>query len=174
VCNWNIAVNLSPVQFCHPQLISLVRETLARHRVDPRHLTIEVTESAAMRDVDASLRILQSLHEMGVRISIDDFGTGYSSLMYLKRLPASELKIDRGFVRELAHDAEDAAIVSSVIALGQTLGIDIVAEGVETASQKEFLTRLGCNALQGFLLGRPVPAADLNAVQRGFTEATVS
>ena len=163
-CNWNVAVNLSPVQFGHPQLTALVRDTLARHRVDPRNLTIEVTESAAMRDVDASLRILQSLHDMGVRISIDDFGTGYSSLMYLKRLPASELKIDRGFVRELAHDAEDAAIVSSVVALGHTLGIEIVAEGVETTTQKEFLTRLGCHALQGFLLGRPVPAAELRAL----------
>jgi EAL domain-containing protein (putative c-di-GMP-specific phosphodiesterase class I) len=155
-------------------LTSLVRETLERHRVDPRRLTIEVTESAAMRDVDASLRILHSLHEMGVRISIDDFGTGYSSLMYLKRLPASELKIDRGFVRELAHDAEDAAIVSSVVALGHTLGIEIVAEGVETATQKEFLTRLGCNALQGFLLGRPVPAADLDALSKECTLPSLS
>ncbi len=174
MCDWNVAVNLSPVQFSHPQLTALVRDTLARHRVDPRHLTIEVTESAAMRDVDASLRILQALRDMGVRISIDDFGTGYSSLMYLKRLPASELKIDRGFVRELAHDAEDAAIVSSVVALGHTLGIEIVAEGVETATQKEFLTRLGCNSLQGFLLGRPVPAADLNALSRDCTQASVS
>ncbi|CAD6506964.1 putative bifunctional diguanylate cyclase/phosphodiesterase [Paraburkholderia sabiae] len=173
-CDWNVAVNLSPVQFSHPQLTALVRDTLERHRVEPRHLTIEVTESAAMRDVDASLRILQTLHDMGVRISIDDFGTGYSSLMYLKRLPASELKIDRGFVRELAHDAEDAAIVSSVVALGQTLGIDIVAEGVETTTQKEFLTRLGCNSLQGFLLGRPVPAAELDALSRECTQASVS
>ncbi|MEI5995993.1 bifunctional diguanylate cyclase/phosphodiesterase [Paraburkholderia bengalensis] len=171
---WSIAVNLSPVQFSHPQLTALVRETLARHRVAPRYLTIEVTESAAMRNVDESLRILQSLHEMGVRISIDDFGTGYSSLMYLKRLPASELKIDRGFVRELAHDAEDAAIVSSVVALGHTLGIDIVAEGVETATQKEFLTRLGCNSLQGFLLGRPVPASDLDTSARPYPQASLS
>jgi diguanylate cyclase len=171
---WSIAVNLSPVQFSHPQLTALVRDTLARHRVAPRYLTIEVTESAAMRNVDESLRILQSLHEMGVRISIDDFGTGYSSLMYLKRLPASELKIDRGFVRELAHDAEDAAIVSSVVALGHTLGIDIVAEGVETATQKEFLTRLGCNSLQGFLLGRPVPASDLDMSARPYPQPSLS
>ncbi|WP_109481182.1 bifunctional diguanylate cyclase/phosphodiesterase [Paraburkholderia sp. C35] len=173
-CDWNVAVNLSPVQFSHPQLTLLVRDTLARHRVDPHRLTIEVTESAAMRDVDASLRILQSLHDMGVRISIDDFGTGYSSLMYLKRLPASELKIDRGFVRELAHDAEDAAIVSSVVALGHTLGIEIVAEGVETTTQKEFLTRLGCNSLQGFLLGRPVPAADLDVMTRACVQPSLS
>jgi diguanylate cyclase (GGDEF)-like protein len=173
-CAWSVAVNLSPVQFSHPGLTALVQNTLARHAVDPRHLTIEVTESAAMRDVDASLRILQSLHDMGVRISIDDFGTGYSSLMYLKRLPASELKIDRGFVRELAHDAEDAAIVSSVVALGQTLGIDIVAEGVETATQKEFLTRLGCNSLQGFLLGRPVPASGRSVFWRACPQPSLS
>ena len=162
----NIAVNLSAVQFDHPGLLAMVRDTLSRHALDARHLTIEVTESTAMRDVDCSLRILQSLHEMGVRVSIDDFGTGYSSLMYLKRLPASELKIDRGFVRELAHDAEDAAIISSVVALGKTLGMSVVAEGVETAAQQEFLTRLGCESLQGFLLGHPVPAAQLNALWR--------
>jgi EAL domain-containing protein (putative c-di-GMP-specific phosphodiesterase class I) len=95
---------------------------------------------------------------MGVRISIDDFGTGYSSLLYLKRLPASELKIDRGFVRDLTHDTEDAAIIAAIVALGHALNLQIVAEGVETREQQEFLTRLGCSTLQGFLLGRPLPA----------------
>src|SRR5579875_4136281 len=98
-----------------------------------------------MRDPDTALGILRQLSDMGVRISIDDFGTGYSSLLYLKRLPASELKIDRGFVRDLAHDTEDAAIVSAIVALGQTLNLRIVAEGVETAAQREFLIRLGCS-----------------------------
>jgi len=150
---WTVAVNLSPMQFSHAGLMQAVRAALERHAPEPRCLTLEITESTAMRDVDASLAILMQLQEMGVRIAIDDFGTGYSSLLYLKRLPATELKIDRGFVRDLAHDTEDAAIVSAIVALGQTLKLTVVAEGVETAEQQAFLTRLGCNTLQGFLLG---------------------
>ncbi|MEO6958439.1 MAG: bifunctional diguanylate cyclase/phosphodiesterase, partial [Burkholderiaceae bacterium] len=161
--DWSMAVNLSALQFSHVSLIQTVCDTLQRHALDPRCLTLEVTESVAMRDADASLSILQQLHDIGVRISIDDFGTGYSSLLYLKRLPASELKIDRGFVRDLARDTEDAAIVSAIVALGQTLNLDIVAEGVETAEQQSFLTALGCDSLQGFLLGHPMPAEQLMA-----------
>lgn len=156
--DWRIAVNLSAVQFNHPGLIQMVRDTLDRHAMEPRCLTLEITETTAMRDVHASLSILQKLHEMGVEISIDDFGTGYSSLLYLKRLPASELKIDRGFVCDLAHDTEDAAIIAAIVALGQTLNLRIVAEGVETTEQRGFLTRLGCTSLQGFLFGRPMAA----------------
>jgi EAL domain-containing protein (putative c-di-GMP-specific phosphodiesterase class I) len=111
-----------------------------------------------MNDADASMTVLQQLSDMDVDISIDDFGTGYSSLMYLKRLPANELKIDRGFVRDLEQDSDDAAIVSAIVALGQALGLRIVAEGVETQVQQAFLTRLGCDSLQGYLLGRPQPA----------------
>ncbi|SOE96653.1 diguanylate cyclase/phosphodiesterase [Burkholderia sp. D7] len=159
--DWTMAVNLSALQFRHASLIQTVRDTLERHALEPRCLLLEVTESTAMHDVDASLRILEELHDLGVRISIDDFGTGYSSLLYLKRLPASELKIDRGFIRELARDTEDAAIVSAIVALGQTLNLNIVAEGVETLAQQEFLTRLGCDSLQGFLLGRPMSAEHL-------------
>jgi diguanylate cyclase len=104
---------------------------------------------------------------MGVRIAIDDFGTGYSSLLYLKRLPASELKIDRGFVHNLAHDSEDRAIVAAIVALGQTLDLKIVAEGVETVAQQEFLTDMGCDSLQGFLFGKPMPPAQfLAALER--------
>ncbi|MFM0125645.1 EAL domain-containing protein [Paraburkholderia sp. RL18-101-BIB-B] len=159
--DWTMAVNLSALQFGHASLIQTVRDALKRYALEPGCLTLEVTESTAMRDADASLRILQQLRGMGVNISIDDFGTGYSSLLYLKRLPASELKIDRGFIRDLARDTEDAAIVSAIVALGQTLNLNIVAEGVETAAQQEFLTRLGCDSLQGFLLGRPMSAEQL-------------
>ncbi len=155
---WTMAVNLSALQFAHTALVDTVRTTLARHGLEPSRLILEITESTAMHDADASMRILERLHDMGVRISIDDFGTGYSSLLYLKRLPASELKIDRGFIRDLARDPEDEAIVTAIIALGQTLNLKIVAEGVETEYQQDFLTRLGCDSLQGFLLAHPMPA----------------
>ncbi|AOB32865.1 hypothetical protein AKI39_22145 [Bordetella sp. H567] len=165
--DWSMAVNLSLQQFNHAGLVQVVRNTLARHGLQAGSLTLEITETTAMRDVEATLATLGQLHGMGVKISIDDFGTGYSSLMYLKRLPATELKIDRGFVRELERDSEDAAIVSAIVALGQTLNLRIVAEGVETREQQEFLTRLGCDSLQGFLLGRPMSA-------EGFIEAAMA
>ena len=154
---WPVAVNLSAIQFNHAGLIQMVRSNLKHYGLAPGRLILEITESTAMGDPDASMAILLRLHQMGVRISIDDFGTGYSSLLYLKRLPASEIKIDRGFVRDLAVSTEDAAIISAIVALGRTLNLDIVAEGVETAAQREFLTTLGCSALQGFMLGRPMP-----------------
>jgi diguanylate cyclase (GGDEF)-like protein len=155
---WRIAVNLSAIQFCHAGLVQSVASALARHHLPANSLTLEITETTAMSDADASMTVLQELSEMGVDLSIDDFGTGYSSLMYLKRLPANELKIDRGFVRDLEHDSDDAAIVSAIVALGQALGLRIVAEGVETGSQQDFLTQLGCDSLQGYLLGHPLPA----------------
>jgi EAL domain-containing protein (putative c-di-GMP-specific phosphodiesterase class I) len=158
--NWTMAVNLSAAQFGHPALIETVKKTLERHGLIPRCLTLEFTESTAMRDADASTLILRQLFDMGVRIAIDDFGTGYSSLLYLKRLPATELKIDRGFVHDLEHDPEDRAIVSAIVALGRTLDLQVVAEGVETEAQQEFLSNIGCNSLQGFLFSKPLPAAE--------------
>jgi len=155
---WRMAVNLSAIQFCHAGLVESVARALQQNGLPANCLTLEITETTAMHDADASLTVLQHLAEMGVDLSIDDFGTGYSSLMYLKRLPANELKIDRGFVRDLEHDSDDAAIVSAIVALGQALGLRIVAEGVETDRQQDFLTRLGCDSLQGYLLGQPVPA----------------
>jgi diguanylate cyclase len=155
---WTIAVNLSPLQFVHAGLAQSVRDALRRHGLEPERLVLEITESTAMRDVELSLSVLKQLRETGVQISIDDFGTGYSSLLYLKRLPATELKIDRGFIRDLVRGTEDAAIVSAIVALGQTLNLRIVAEGVETTAQRAYLTQLGVDTLQGFLLGRPMTA----------------
>ena len=174
--HWRIAVNLSALQFCHAGLVDTVARALATHGLPANCLTLEITETTAMNDADASMTVLQKLSDMGVDLSIDDFGTGYSSLMYLKRLPANELKIDRGFVRDLEHDSDDAAIVSAIVALGQALNLRIVAEGVETASQQSFLTRLGCDSLQGYLLGHPLPAdrfmADISAAQQHQSENT--
>jgi len=157
---WSIAVNLSPLQFASPALLDSVREVLQRHRIEPACLTLEITETTAMKDVDASLAILNDLTAMGVHIAIDDFGTGYSSLLYLKRMPATELKIDRAFVHDLECNEEDAAIVSSIIALGRTLQLQVVAEGVETQAQREYLSELGCDQLQGYHLGRPMDAEE--------------
>ena len=159
--HWRIAVNLSALQFCYSGLVDSVVSALERNQLPANSLTLEITETTAMSDADASMTVLQKLSHMGVDLSIDDFGTGYSSLMYLKRLPANELKIDRGFVRDLEHDSDDAAIVSAIVALGQALGLRIVAEGVETDTQQSFLTTLGCDSLQGFLLGQPLPAEQL-------------
>ncbi|HBK46793.1 MAG TPA: hypothetical protein DDZ67_10255 [Xanthomonadaceae bacterium] len=154
--DWNVAVNLSTVQLGSPMLVDNVRAAMQRHRVAPGQLTLEITETAAMRDAEASLEILNALTALGVSISIDDFGTGYSNLLYLKRLPACELKIDRAFVRELDHSAEDFAIVSSIVALARTLNMRVVAEGVETEAQRGHLRQLGCDQLQGYLMSRPV------------------
>jgi len=153
--DWTMAVNLSAVQLEHDSLVEVVRSALTQHSLAPSHLVLEITESTAMRDAEASLKVLNELSALGVSISIDDFGTGYSSLLYLKRLPANELKIDRGFITELAQGNDDEAIIQAIIALGKTLGMRIVAEGVETLGQQELLTRLGCNTLQGYLLARP-------------------
>jgi diguanylate cyclase (GGDEF)-like protein len=155
--DWSVAVNLSALQFEQAGLVETVVNALETHRIPPELLTLEVTETTAMRNPDESVRILTELTELGVKASIDDFGTGYSSLLYLKRLPASELKIDRAFVNELQAQTEDATIVTAIVALAQTLNLKVVAEGVETAEQQQFLTGLGCNTLQGYLLGRPVP-----------------
>lgn len=167
--HWRISVNLSTLQFCHCDLVDTVARALERHRLPANSLTLEITETTAMNDTDASMAVLQQLSDMGVDLSIDDFGTGYSSLMYLKRLPANELKIDRGFVRDLEHDSDDAAIISAIVALGQALNLRIVAEGIENDRQQRFLTRLGCDSLQGFLLGHPLPAerfmADIHAAK---------
>ncbi|WP_313275533.1 bifunctional diguanylate cyclase/phosphodiesterase, partial [Stenotrophomonas sp.] len=158
--NWTMAVNLSPMQFSSPTLVDSVRRTLQRHAIAAHQLTLEVTESTAMKDVEATLQMLQALTDMGVQIAIDDFGTGYSSLLYLKRMPATELKIDRAFVRDLEHNSEDAAIVASIIALGRSLQLQVVAEGVETAAQRDFLGEMGCDVLQGYHLGRPMDAIE--------------
>ena len=156
--DWSVAVNLSAVQLGHASLVDVVRIALDLHQLAATHLILEVTESTAIQNAETSLKILNKLAALGVSISIDDFGTGYSSLLYLKYLPANELKIDRGFITELAPGNDDEAIIRTIIALGKTMGMKVVAEGVETHAQQRLLTALGCDTLQGYLLGKPSPA----------------
>ncbi|MCU6669833.1 EAL domain-containing protein [Enterobacteriaceae bacterium H4N4] len=162
--DWSVAVNLSTLQFEQPQLVDTVMSSLARHHIPPHALILEVTETTAMNNPDESVRVLTELTRAGVKASIDDFGTGYSSLLYLKRLPACELKIDRAFVKDLGGEGDDATIVSAIVALAKTLNLKVVAEGVETPEQQEFLTQLGCNTLQGYLLGKPVSPQTIHAM----------
>jgi len=155
-----LAVNLSARQFRHQDLVGQVAGVLADTGFDARHLELELTESMLIDDTAAVARILADLGAMGVRIAIDDFGTGQSSLRYLQRFNVDTLKIDRSFVKDTPGSAEDSAIATAVIALGHSLGLNVVAEGVETPQQAAFLRALRCDELQGYLLSRPLPADD--------------
>lgn len=157
--DFSIAVNLSARQFEHEDIVATVRAAIDDAGIAPRQLCIEVTEGTLM--ANGSAEVLQRLHELGVRVAIDDFGTGYSSLYYLKRFPVDVVKIDRSFVDGLGTDADDEAIVTAVLSLGHALGLRVVAEGVETEAQLDRLVGLGCDAVQGYLVSRPVPADEV-------------
>jgi diguanylate cyclase (GGDEF)-like protein/PAS domain S-box-containing protein len=159
----SVSVNVSARQLGDDDLYDVVAEALQRSGLSPARLTLEVTETAVMEDADHAVRVLRRLKSLGVAIAVDDFGTGYSSLVYLKRLPVDKLKIDRSFVDSLPEDAEDAAIVSSVVSLAQAVGLQVIAEGVETDAQWEALLALGCELGQGFLWGYPLPAEEATA-----------
>jgi diguanylate cyclase (GGDEF)-like protein len=154
----SIAVNLSGRQFVQGALLEEVLAALRNTGLEPRHLELELTESTVMQNPERAAGVLAELAALGVSIAIDDFGTGYSSLAYLKRFPVSTLKIDRSFVMNLPDDPEDAAITRAVIALARSLKLKVVAEGVETARQRDFLSAHACDLAQGFLVGRPMPA----------------
>jgi diguanylate cyclase (GGDEF)-like protein/PAS domain S-box-containing protein len=162
----NVAVNVSPRQLLFPDLVRDVGEILARTRIQPELLTLEITETALMQDADAAEAVLRSLKDLGLRLAIDDFGTGYSSLSSLRRFPIDILKIDRSFVAELGVDAESTAIVTSIAHLAHALHLEIVAEGVETREQLTQLDLLGCQYGQGFFWSPPVPAAELQPLLR--------
>jgi EAL domain-containing protein (putative c-di-GMP-specific phosphodiesterase class I) len=150
-----MSVNISTRQIASPALVGLTADLLAKHGTDPATLCLEITESTLLWDVDAAVEALAALRELGVKLAIDDFGTGYSSLGYLKHLPVDYLKIDRTFVRDMLTDPDDAVIVKAVIDLGSALGLDLVAEGVETLAQAESLADLGCHLGQGYLWSEP-------------------
>jgi len=158
-----VAVNLSPVQFSRDDLAETIHAILIETGLSPRRLEVEVTESTLMSDQARGLHILRKLKAMGISVAMDDFGTGYSSLATLHAFPFDKIKLDQSFVKRLPHDAAAAAIVRTVLALGESLGIPILAEGIETEAQWQFLAREGCAKGQGYLFAKPVGLAQLPA-----------
>src|SRR6202041_3483174 len=161
-----VAVNLSASQFRDSGLVDLIRSALGDAGLAPRYLEVELTESAVMSDPEKSIDILEQLSAMGVLVSVDDFGTGYSSMSYLRRFPIDKLKIDRVFIDEIASRPEDASIVRAIVSLAHSLRLKVVAEGVETPAQLEFLKTAGCDEYQGYHFSRPLPAAEFERVIR--------
>jgi diguanylate cyclase (GGDEF)-like protein len=152
-----LSINVSAKQFRQADFIEQIQDAVNRHGIDPTMLKIELTESLLLEDVEEIIITMTTLRNIGVQFSLDDFGTGYSSLMYLKRLPLNQLKIDQSFVRDLITDVSDQAIVHTIIAMAKSLSLDIIAEGVETEEQLQFLLNKGCTSYQGYLFSRPLP-----------------
>ncbi|MBO9643370.1 MAG: bifunctional diguanylate cyclase/phosphodiesterase, partial [Pseudacidovorax sp.] len=165
--NMRVAINLSAHQLREPDLVVRIADALSRYRIQAEQLLCEITESVAMEDVATTQRVFDGLSHIGVFLAIDDFGTGYSSLSYLRQLPARQLKIDRSFVSDLETSADARAVVDAVVRLSHALGLRVVAEGVETAGQRDILLGMGCDELQGFFFARPMPADQLLAWSLG-------
>jgi EAL domain-containing protein (putative c-di-GMP-specific phosphodiesterase class I) len=158
--DFRVSVNLSALQFRQTDLPEVISKVLSDTELNPRLLELEITESAAMQDVHFAILMLRVLKEMDLKIAIDDFGTGYSSLSYLKRLPIDVIKIDRSFINGIENEGDDAAIVRAIIAMAHTLKLHVTAEGVETSEQLNFLSRLKCNEIQGYHIGKPMAPED--------------
>ena len=158
-----MAVNVSAGQFRQTNFVDNVLATLARTRANPKRLKLELTESMLVDDVQAIIAKMEVLKMSGISFSLDDFGTGYSSLAYLKRLPLNQLKIDQGFVRNIVTDPNDATIAKMIVVLAESMGLSVIAEGVELQAQADFLAHLGCHAYQGYLFDKPLPLAELEA-----------
>jgi EAL domain-containing protein (putative c-di-GMP-specific phosphodiesterase class I) len=155
-----IAVNLSARQFQRQNLVQIIRQTLTDSGLEPQYLDLELTESMLMHDMEHTVSVLKELDALGVALSVDDFGTGYSSLSYLKRFPIDVLKIDRSFVRDITASPDDAAIVTAIIAMAHSLEIKVIAEGVETLEQQEFLKQRDCDGMQGYYFSKPLSVED--------------
>jgi EAL domain-containing protein (putative c-di-GMP-specific phosphodiesterase class I) len=164
-CKYDLvmSVNLSGKQFAQSDLITDIKDVLARTELDPRCLKLEITESVVMENIETAVDMLDQLRALGITLSIDDFGTGYSSLSYLHRFPLSTLKIDRSFVSLMLGNNENSEIVRTIVMLAQNLGMDVVAEGVETDDQLAVLRAIGCKYGQGYLFSRPIPASQAAA-----------
>jgi EAL domain-containing protein (putative c-di-GMP-specific phosphodiesterase class I) len=159
-----VTVNLSSHWFHQGNLIEVVSQVLRETGLSPEFLGLEITESTAMQDVEQTILILTRLTDMGVRVLMDDFGTGYSSLNWLKKFPIQKLKIDKSFINELQKDSDDKAIVNAIVTMAHTLNLRVVAEGVETENQLSLLRSSGCDEIQGFLLGMPLPPEDFKRI----------
>jgi diguanylate cyclase len=159
----DVSVNVSPTDLADPQFADQVADLLSCARAPAGRLLLEVTESGALKDLPATLRMMEQLRILGIRFSIDDFGTGYSSLSHLKRLPVDEVKIDRSFIQELETEQGDDVIVRSTIGLGHALNLKVVAEGVEGAASWDMLRRLGCDLIQGYFVSKPLPLREFTA-----------
>ncbi|MDM2715472.1 EAL domain-containing protein [Citrobacter sp. Cy232] len=155
---WTLAVNLSPAQFEQPDIVDIVCNALAQYQLSPAHLTLELTESTALKNLKRSVEVLNAFADLGITVSIDDFGTGYSNILMLKSLPARELKIDRIFVKDISENSKNTKIVSTIIDIAHSMNMRVVAEGIETQEQETLLTQMGCGVLQGFLYAKPLPA----------------
>jgi EAL domain-containing protein (putative c-di-GMP-specific phosphodiesterase class I) len=159
-----LSINVSAKEFQRADFVDQVQSAVQSHQINPALLKLELTESMFLENIENIIEKLSDLKEIGVRFSLDDFGTGYSSLQYLKRLPLDQLKIDQSFVRDIAIDINDQAIVSTIIAMAHTLNLNVIAEGVETEEQKEFLLNSGCTHYQGYLFGKPAPIEQFEAL----------
>ena len=152
-----MAINISPRQFQDPNLLADIAQMIEETGIPPALLEFEITESMIMHDIDRAVENLCAMKDLGVRVAIDDFGTGYSSLSQLKRFPVDTLKVDRSFIRDIPGNTEDRAITEAIISMGKSLGVVVVAEGVETAEQQTFLSNRACDEMQGFYFNRPSP-----------------
>ncbi len=160
--SWTIAVNVSARQFADNQFVANVTHALNKTGANPQNLKLELTESMLANDLESIAAKMSAIKALGVSFSLDDFGTGYSSLTYLKRLPLDQLKVDQSFIREVLSDHNDATIVRTILALGHNLNLNVIAEGVESAAQRDFLLDIGCDAFQGYYFGKPLPASQLH------------
>jgi EAL domain-containing protein (putative c-di-GMP-specific phosphodiesterase class I) len=167
-----IAVNCSPLTLAREELAGEIEHALRASGVAPQRLELEVTENALMGDLPKTLVLLRQIRALGVSLSIDDFGTGYSSLSYLRRLPLDTLKIDRSFIQDIPRTPQDMEIVQAIIVMAHALHLQVVTEGVETFEQYDFLERHDCDFIQGYLLSRPVPLAELQAVVAEINQRT--
>ncbi|MFM7507785.1 MAG: EAL domain-containing protein, partial [Rubrivivax sp.] len=158
-----VAVNISAGQFHHPDFLQHVGDALAQYALPPEALELEITESVSVADTEHCIRVMKALRGMGLRLSIDDFGTGYSSLTYLKSFPLDNLKVDQSFVRPMLSHPDNEAITRTVVTLGHTLGLKVIAEGVETEAHLHKLRELRCNIVQGYHFAPPLPPAELRA-----------